>query len=223
MSEEEVERWGAIDRMTHLLLMSGVLLATVTGVALFDNEAFQFLNVALGEMRGLLHRVAVVFIGAAIVIHLSSRALNRETTVRPTLKDVKDLITIGLHWFGVKKDYPEIGFHHPGEKLVYWGASFTGLILSGASGILLLFPEIAPDLYFQALLAHDVAFVMILIIISGHFMMSVNPAHWPVLKAMFINGKVSKDWAVRHHPGWAREFTAAEGARVGSGKVRGEA
>ncbi|NIN51902.1 MAG: hypothetical protein GTN80_06260 [Nitrososphaeria archaeon] len=208
MSEEKIERWKIADRVAHALLMLGVLLAILTGLILFDSDLFQFLGLLfVGSTRSLIHRVAAIILGASAIIHLSSRALNRKTEVLPTRKDIRDFFTIGLHWFGLTKEYPEIGFHHPGEKFLYWGAAFTGLLLTGISGILLWFPTIAPDLYGLALCVHDIGFGVICIAIAGHLMLSINPMNRPVLKAMFTNGLVSKTWAAKHHPAWWKELS----------------
>ena len=200
-----IEKWSTVERVNHWLLLIGITTAIITGLPLYDVAAFGFLS-ALRQLRlpfGItIHLIGATLILVAAIIHVVYRA----TTRRPTeimfgLKDIKDLTTIGLHWFGLSKEYPKLGLHHPGQKMIYWGAAVAGVALAGASGFLLWVPEVAPSLHTFAILAHDVAFVLILTLIAGHFILAIT--HPPCLTAMLVNGKMPVSFMQHHHPEWA--------------------
>jgi len=207
MGEETVQRWSLLDRVAHWLLMVSVVILILTGLPLFHPEWFGFLGrLFTGTGRALLHRVSAVLLAAAATTHLCYRTRNPKTEVVITAKDIKDMVAITLHWFGLRKEYPEIGFHHPGEKFVYWGAAVFGTLASGVSGLLLWFPEILRGSHMWASLIHDIGFGVILILVAGHFMLAINHANWPVLRAMLFTGRVTRTWARHHHPAWVRDL-----------------
>lgn len=204
-----IQKWGAVDRLTHWLLIIGITTAIVTGLPLFDVATFGFL-LPLWQIRLpfnlTVNLVAAILIMAAALIHVTYRAASRRSTeIMFGSNDFKDFSTITKHWFGLTKDYPRLGFHHPGQKAVYWLAPVLGIIVGGASGLILWFPEIAETWFTAAILLHDIAFVLIVVLIAGHFVLAVTPTNWPVLKAMLVTGKVPVSWAKRHHPGWTEK------------------
>jgi formate dehydrogenase subunit gamma len=214
----EVLRWRRNDRVSHLLLVTGVVLATVTGLPLFDNGLFwplgyafdfglpaSFMGLLGVTLRGLLHRVGAIIIVGAILIHLWSRRGRWKTEVLMNKEDVKALLTLAKYNLRLTRDYPSIGFHHPGEKAVYLLAGVVGISGLSVSGLILWFPSLAPGYQSAALLVHDLAFATVAVIIAGHFLLALNPANRAVLKAMFGDGKVPLDWARGHHPGWKVE------------------
>ena len=207
--EMMIRRWGAIDRLTHWLLMIGVTIEIVSGLPLFSANWFGFL-VFLWHNRLLgypLHIFAAVALMGAVGIHIGYRLIKRERSeMWLTQKDLKDLTIIGKHWFGITKEYPELGFHHPGEKFVYWFAAVLGLLSSGLSGLLMWLGP-ASGLFSLALLVHDMGFVLMTALIAGHFLFSITPGNADVLRAMLVTGNCRLSWAQKHHPLWARKTT----------------
>jgi len=80
-----------------------------------------------------------------------------------------------------------------------------GLILLGVSGIPIVLLNIGYEYRSLPMLIHDIGFILVIIPIAGHFMLAINPVNWPTLKAMFIDGYVPKEWALKHHPSWKSE------------------
>ena len=228
-----IQKWGAVDRLSHWLLTIGVTITIITGLPLFAPSVFGFLLplrgviVPLGFLDLTIHFVAALLIMIAALIHVLYRLASRKSTgVWFGWKDLREFGTIAKHWFGATKDYPRLGYHHPGQKAVYWLAAIIGLVLTGVSGLILKFPGVilAESWTTTALLIHDVGFVLMTIIIVGHFILSITRRNWPVLKAMMVSGKVPASWAKRHHPVWAEE--AAQGtltSKVAPTKTKTEA
>jgi cytochrome b subunit of formate dehydrogenase len=189
--------------------------------------------------RDIFHRIGAIFLMIASLIHFSKHILKLRESFKsqifPTVQDLKDFILISLNWFKLRKNYPKIGFHHPAEKMIYWGTAVFGILLTGFSGLILWFPELAglfswifgtgissEIVFFTWMrIIHDIGFIIITVSMVAHIMLAVNTANISVLKAMFGNGKVPADWASKHHPGWKiepilfREKTVSLAVNVG--------
>lgn len=209
----ECLKWNIVNRITHWLLVISIGILIFSGLPVFDYNHFSWLVWVFGgkDMRALVHRGAGVVLAIAVAIHVVYGAYrilkaifnHEKIEVMFTLKDLKDFMKIIKHWFGLSKEYPELGFHHPGEKGVYFAVAL-GIILTGPTGILLWFRWIAPEYLNLLTFLHELGFMIISIVITGHFILAITPTNWPILKAMFTDGKVSEKWA-RHHLRWWKE------------------
>ncbi len=203
--------------------------ALLTGIPLFEASIFGELNRIYDSLPPLiatndpaliliftssfgrqLHRIASLLLLSAIVIHVANRTVRRRPTEIPlTPKDQRDLIGAVMHWMGRRKSYPEMGFHHPAEKMVYWGAGVAGLLMNGVAGLILWFPWLVPPIFHSyALLVKDAGFLLMSVLLVGHVAFALNPTNWPVLKAMLVKGNVAGHWARSHHLGWYRRIRA---------------
>jgi cytochrome b subunit of formate dehydrogenase len=204
-----IRRWGFTEIFAHWLLIIGVLINIVTGLPLFDQSLFGFLTPLWQQLyipyNLTLHIFAAFLLVAAAVIHVASKAVTRKPTeAMLTNKDLSDLGAIMKHWFNSSSKYPELGFHHPGEKAVFWLAAVLGLLMTGASGFIMwLQPSVWLNL---AVLIHDLGFVLMTALIAGHFIFALS--HTQVLTAMLATGKVPVSWAEQWHPLWARKKIA---------------
>jgi cytochrome b subunit of formate dehydrogenase len=203
-----IQKWGAVNRLSHWLLTIGVTISIITGLPLFAPSIFGFLAplrgvvLSLGFLDLTIHFVAALFIMVAALIHVLYRLVSsKSTSAWFGWKDLREFGTIAKHWFGATKDYPRLGYHHPGQKAVYWLAAIIGLILTGVSGLILMFPGviIAESWTTATILVHDLGFVLMSVIITGHFILAVTRRNWPVLKAMMVSGKVPISWANRSY------------------------
>ncbi len=209
MSEQKVLRWTILARITHWLLFLGVTIATITGLPVLDGR-FKFLYTLIGghTVREILHYYfTTIVLGAAIPLAVA-RAIEAykrgEESWWPGWSDIRKAIIVAAHWLRLTKKYPEIGFHHPMEKLLLLTVHI-GLILLGISGIPMALLQVGPEYHALLLLIHDIGFLMVIIPITGHFMLAINPVNWETLRAMFTDGKVSVEWAKHHHPGWLKK------------------
>ena len=210
MKHKMIERWGIVDRVNHWLLLVGVLLGVTTGLPLYIPEIFGFINrllppIALVNSTTGPHLGGAVLLIAAAILHSVHACVKRQTAMLPTRKDVSDFVAIAKHWFNPSKKYPLLGFHHPGEKAVYWGGAVMGLVLLGISGMVLWFSDTFPGYQTGALVLHDLGFGMVSVLVLGHFLLGMTRKNWPSLKAVFITGNVPLSWAKPRHPLWIAE------------------
>lgn len=210
MKTKTIERWGVVDRVNHWLLLVGVLLGVITGLPLYIPEIFGFINrllppIALVNSTTGPHLGGAVLLIAAAILHSVHAGVNRQTSMLPTKKDVSDFVAIAKHWFNPSKKYPLLGFHHPGEKAVYWGGAVMGLTLLGISGMVLWFSDTFPAYQTAALVLHDLGFGMVSVLVLGHFLLGMTRKNWPSLKAVFTTGTVPLSWAKLRHPLWTAE------------------
>jgi formate dehydrogenase subunit gamma len=205
-------KWSGIDRLTHWLLFIGVTTAIITGLPIFEESLFGFLlplrQVPLPPPF-TIHFIGALLMIAAVLIHVVYRAASgRSSEIWFGSKDIKDFGLITRHWFGLTKNYPRLGPHHPGQKAIYWLVAVVGLLLTGGSGLIMKFrPDFAETWITTAILVHDIGFILMLTLLVGHFILAITRTNWPVLKAMFVTGKVSVSWARHHHPEWVEKTT----------------
>jgi cytochrome b subunit of formate dehydrogenase len=210
MSERKmVLRWTPLARITHWLLFLGVTVAIITGLPVLDGR-LRFLYTLVGGETGrtILHyyfTTVVLGIAVPLVIARGIEAYRRgEESWWPGWADIRKGLVIAARWLKLTDKYPEIGFHHPMEKLLLISVHM-GLLLLGISGIPMAILNIGPEYRALLLLIHDIGFLMVAVPIVGHFMLAINPVNWETLRAMFTHGKVSVEWAKHHHPGWKIE------------------
>ena len=204
----EIERWDKADRIAHLALVVSFIIGFITGLPVYDSELFGWLLPLTinTEIRAFLHHwVLIPLLAIAMVIPLVKFIKRGKTEILLTKKDIKDLITLIKRSIGLKVPEPELGFHHPGEKIVFFAAMISVLTFS-ITGIIMLFNIGGQTLFLWANIFHSLAAALMLIIITGHFLMAISPSNWSVLKAMFLDGRVSEEWAKKHSKGWLKEL-----------------
>ncbi|MDW8077225.1 MAG: cytochrome b/b6 domain-containing protein [Nitrososphaerota archaeon] len=208
--EEYLKRWHALDRLTHLLILLGVLIGIISGLPELQlnifgynlGNSFRWITDYIGgeAVRRLLHRyVLTILVGVAIVLHTLSFGLrSKKSNILFTYKDLRDLISYYKFRF-LKTPEPELGFHMPGEKLLYWIAGISLPIL-GATGIV-MWTNALPAGYEILRLLHRIFFILLTVFVIIHFILNiVLRDQWPALKAMFLTGKVPSVWVRKHHP-----------------------
>jgi formate dehydrogenase subunit gamma len=110
-----------------------------------------------------------------------------------------------LRTFG--RESVEAGKFNPGQKA---NAAFTGAaaVVLLATGFILQWFRFFPVPWREgATFTHDLFAFVVVAVIVGHVWMAL--AHPASLRAM-LTGRVSRDWARRHAPDWAREVDRAE-------------
>lgn len=212
--EGHVTRWAKLDRITHVLVLFGVVLGVVSGLPVYRNTlpifgdiSFAWMtNLLLGEgMRRMLHRYIVTFlVGLAVVLlGLDFSLRNKRTHIPLTLRDIKDFVAYYRNLFFHAPE-PKLGFHIPGEKIFFWVAVVC-LPLLGSTG-LLMWTRTGWLPYDVLSLLHEAAFLLLSFFVVVHFSLTILlRKEWPVLKAMFTNGRVERRWVEEHHPLTFRE------------------
>ncbi len=214
----KIKRWSLLARVTHWLLFIGVTVGFITGIPIF--LGFKDPIYSNPDLIRTLHYYLTTIplsIAIPLIILRGIEVLYRgagEESWWPGWRDIRTAVKIALHWFGLSKDYPKIGFHHPMEKLLIL-AVHSGLLLLGASGIPMAFFDIPSEIRNLFILAHMIGFILVSIPLAGHFMLAINPVNWETLKAMFTDGEVSLEWAEKHHPEWAERIKELRVKAVG--------
>jgi len=219
-STDFVERWEIIDRITHLLNLLGILIAIISGlpqlqltVLGFDlGGQFRWITDYIGGegVRRILHRyVTTGLISVAIVLHVLSFGLRKtKSSILFTYKDLRGLVEYYKHKF-LKAPKPILGFHVPGEKLLYW-VVVTCIPVLGATGLAMWMRIFFLD-YEILRLIHRIVFIVLTLFIAIHFILNiVFREQWQPLKAMFIDGRVTRKWVEQYHPKAIEEATSLD-------------
>ena len=213
-----VRRFGAAERVQHLVLFVSFLGLAATGLPLLFSDAAWARPMArlFGGfgVTGTLHRVfATLLIGvfathvAWVVVRLARRErgiLWGPTSLVPQPRDVVDLYR-HVRWFLWRGPKPPFGRYTYWEKFDYW-AVFWGMVVIGGSGLMLWFPEsfgrVLPGWAFNvALLVHgEEALLAVGFIVTIHFFNShMRPHTFPMNLVMFT-GVVREDEYARERP-----------------------
>lgn len=209
-AKDFVRRWNTLDRISHLLNLTGVAIAIFSGLPELNLELFGFdlgaqfrwiTSVIGGEgVRRILHRYVVTgLISLAFTIHVLGFGLRKtKSHIFFTFKDLKDLMAYyGYRFF--RKPKPVLGFHVPGEKLLYWVALICLFIL-GSTGIM-MWTRFLYTNYNLIRLFHRIASIILSLFVLIHFILNIIlPEQRPAMRAMFINGKVPCEWVRQYHP-----------------------
>ncbi len=210
IKDGEIFRWKLIDRISHLFLVIAFIFGFLTGLPLFDGEMFGWMIDLVGGpiMRSLIHRFIVAPLLIIVVILQVIKFLDQKRTdAFPRLSEVPILIKMMKNALGLGKEKIELDFHHPGEKYVFLSA-FVAVPTLGITGLIMWFGVGGQDWYLWARILHALAFMLMMVVLAGHFFMAISPSNWPVLKAMFTDGYVSLKWAMHHSGAWAKRVLA---------------
>jgi cytochrome b subunit of formate dehydrogenase len=225
-----IRRFGAVDRISHLVLMFSFLGLALTGLPLLFNDARWAAGLAraLGglELAGRLHRFCAVLLIGVFTAHVG-RLLHRlfvkkeygilwgPESMVPQPRDLKEMRD-HFAWFFKRGPKPRFDHFTYWEKFDYW-AVFWGMFIIGGSGLLLWFPwlfsKILPGWLFNvALLIHGeeallaVAFIFTIHFFNGH----LRPDKFPMDTVAFT-GSVTEDELKHERPDayarWAKDGT----------------
>jgi formate dehydrogenase subunit gamma len=216
LTGRKIRRFSAWDRTIHwtvaitwvILAISGLILlfGKYVVLPLFGYEVFSWLAII---SKNLHNFVGPVFLLAAALMFFTYLGRNI-----PRAYDVGWLLKGGGMLTG--KHVPS-GFFNAGEKIVFWVGLFLFSIIIGASGLVLLFPNLDQGRIVMqyANIVHAVTAVFFIAMIFGHmYLGSVGlEGAW---ENMRYDGLVDEQWAKEHHEYWYNEVMA-ERARAGGG------
>jgi formate dehydrogenase subunit gamma len=159
------------------------------------------LEVAIG--RRTLVKDIHFWCGAAWVPTLAALALvgNGRALLR-TARDIDRFDRDDLRWLLGRRPVPPQGRFNAGQKL---NATVTAAmtVLFTISGLLLWFGERNTRLRFAStVILHDgLAFAAVALLVGHLYLAVIHPATRHALRGM-TTGKVSEEWAQRHHSKW---------------------
>jgi formate dehydrogenase subunit gamma len=185
--ETVVDRYSTGARINHWITAGSLILLALSGFALFHPSLF-FLTALFGGGQW-------------------TRILRYNF---PTGSDFRWLWRIGAVLDGDEERLPEVGRYNAGQKLYFWGMTFT-IIALVTSGVVLW------DQYFTTYftieqkrlgaVVHAVAAVAAVVLWIVH----AYAAIWikGTVRAM-MRGNVTGGWAWRHHRRWLRDDVASK-------------
>lgn len=196
-----------IDRICHWIVVISFFLVALSGIALFF-PTLQWLTQTFGtpQMGRILHP----FFGVLIVICLIPMFFRFVSHNIPKKHDLPWFLNIIEVLKGNEHEVADVGKYNPGQKIMFWSIMGLALVLL-ITGVIMWRPYFAHlfpiDIVRYAILIHAVAAIVLIHAILIHMYM----AFWVKgsIKGM-IEGKVSKRWARKHHPRWAREMEEKE-------------
>ncbi len=218
-SGRRVARFDLSQRVVHWTMASVFLLMTLTGLAiLFGRPVLapllgKAINSVIASAALQAHNLfGPIFIAALIALVLRFLPGNF-----PAWRDLRWLARGG----GLFGGHAPAGRYNAGEKLWFWIATLTGLILS-LSGVLLLFPDhlgpllaqdMAPalglpmgarDTLRLAEIGHVLAALVFIGVAMGHIYLGTYGTEG-TLEGM-TDGSVDENWARTHHDVWLEDI-----------------
>jgi formate dehydrogenase subunit gamma len=203
--ETVVDRYSTGARINHWITAGSLILLALSGFALFHPSLF-FLTALFGG--GQWTRIIHPFIGVVLVVSFLGLFLRFVRYNFPTGSDFRWLGRLGAVLDGNEERLPEVGRYNAGQKLYFWGMTFT-IIALVTSGVVLW------DQYFTTYftieqkrlgaVVHAVAAVAAVVLWIVHAYAAV----WVkgTVRAM-MRGNVTGGWAWRHHRRWLRDEVA---------------
>ncbi|MBI4666909.1 MAG: cytochrome b/b6 domain-containing protein [Nitrospinae bacterium] len=197
-----ITRFTPSERWLHNIVMVTFVLLLLTGLAMlyFNLQGDQ------GESRKFLvssHKlISVIFmVIPVLLVALGNRKIWKENFRLVTSwsrKDIEWLMKKPLAAIFKNMELPLDDKFNPGQKT--WAyIAISGSALLVGTGII-MWTTGSPIL---ALLVHTLVALMLALALTGHIYMAIgNKATRPSISSI-IDGDVSMDWAMRHHPLWA--------------------
>lgn len=205
-----IERFSPAVRVAHWMYAISFIILGITGYMLFGTKLDWMAPFFGGiEGAGVVHRVAAVFLIAALVLPLLMRPKDVFSWLGESLKissaDIGFLKTFPHKLLGIKKEIPPQGFYNGGEKINTLIQAVSGLVLITTGLIMWLSGPgtIAP-------LLHATFFVIATCGAIGHIYLALlNPISNESLNAM-IHGKVSEKYMIENHEQWYNDVYKAQ-------------
>lgn len=214
LQQIRIHRFQTFEIYQHLLLFFSFTALVVTGFSLkFPDAAWVKLLLYAGmdeAVRSLLHRIAAVIMIVISTVQLGYLSLTvsgrRELkALRPGLEDIKHLWQNMGFYLGLRSTRPQFDRFDYAEKAEYL-ALIWGVIIMGASGFVLWFPEFfityLPSWIFETseLIHYYEAWLATLAILVWHwFFVIFHPEKYP-LNTTVLDGRISEDDMQHHHP-----------------------
>jgi formate dehydrogenase subunit gamma len=197
-----IRRYEDTTRMNHWAVALLFFCAGLSGLAIFHPSMF-FFSALFGG--GSWTRILHPFFGVLMVIGFVGlfAKMWRDNVIdgndRQWVRQAGDLLA------GHEEDMPPVGKYNAGQKLVFWIAALSLLVLV-ITGFMFWRPWFAEAFPIPvrriAVLLHAIATVVLILTIIVH----VYAAIWVKgsMRAM-TRGTVPEAWARQHHPLWHRE------------------
>ena len=217
---KEVERYSRATRYLHWTHAVSFTILLLSGLILFV-PALGFL--AEDSWTRVLHRIAAVMFVVAPMIYIPLNWKRTSHGVKEAFKwgkeDIKWLLAAPKYYFLCDEDaMPPQGHMNAGQKIWWLIVLVFGSAFIVTGGIMWFAKSSAPaELLQWAVIIHDVAFIVTLLMFFVHIYMSVvHPLTRPLRGGSWssmVNGKMSADFAKTHYGKWYDEVAKKEGSK----------
>ena len=211
LPHDRVLRYNYRERLVHWMAGISYLYLLLTGLAFWSPWLF-WIAVLLGGgtiSRELHPWFGLVFFYATLQMYRMWGTQMRET---PADKAWWDAIPHYVR--NEDAQMPSADRFNPGQKLLFWGFFWCGIVLL-LTGLVLWFPDWIPwNLRFLRLLSvilHPIAALVTIALFMIHVYMGTA-----VERGAFgsvIRGDVSRAWAMKHHRTWFEQITRSASPR----------
>ena len=202
-----IKRNSFIDRACHWTVVICFFMVALSGIAMFF-PSLHWLTQTFGTAQ--MGRILHPFFGVVIFFVLIVMFFRFVGHNIPKRNDIGWFLHIVEVLKGNEHKVADVGKYNPGQKMMFWSIMSLTLVLL-VTGVIIWRPYFAH--FFPmwsirlSLLVHAVAAIVLIHAILIHMYM----AFWVKgsISGM-IEGKVSRKWARKHHPRWARQVEAEE-------------
>ena len=192
------------ERIVHWLTAISYIYCLLTGLAFWSPWLF-WLAVALGggQISRILHPwMGLVFMGGVLQMYaLWARQMNITDEDRAWFRSMRYYIR------NQDDRMPPVGRYNAGQKLLFWGFFFCGILLF-LSGLVLWFPEYIPWslrwFRYIAVIVHASTALLTIGLFMIHVYMGVFAERGALDSVIY--GDVTEDFAKRFHPAWYKEL-----------------
>lgn len=210
---EHVTRFDLSQRVQHVFLIASFTTLAVTGLLQLLVQAAwaQQIMRALGDLDGVrqIHHIAAMVLLAIFIYHVFSVVWNwvagRSERMLPRLQDAKDAVHSVSYLLGRRADSPQYDRFDFRQKMEYW-ALIWGTFLMGATGLILMFPEVVTQVVpgavvYAAKAAHGLeALLAIGAIVTWHMYGTHLAEGLLPLDTTIFTGKISRERLMKEHP-----------------------
>ena len=209
--KKTVQRHSVLVRINHwLVAVSGILLI-FSGFGQMPMYKRYFVTSIPGlgwsgnfEATLLMHNVVSIVFVAAVVFHILYHSLMGEFGIMVKKGDFKEGIQGLLAMAGLAGE-PYHGKFQAKQRLAYLSIGIISLLLV-VTGVIKSYKnsgDITLDPFFLKIMTmiHTVAAILFFLLFIIHILILLMKKHRPLIGSM-ITGKISKEYAEHHHPGW---------------------
>jgi formate dehydrogenase subunit gamma len=216
LTGRKILRFTTWDRTIHWTVAISFVILAISGLVLlfgkyvvlplFGYTLFSWLAIL---SKNLHNFVGPVFLIAAALMFFTYLGRNI-----PRAYDVTWLLKGGGMLTG--KHVPS-GFFNAGEKIVFWVGLFLFSIIVGASGLVLLFPNLDQGRIVMqyANIIHAITAVLFMAMICGHAYLGTVGLEG-AYENMRYDGLVDETWAKEHHEYWYNEVMKGQPGAAGN-------
>ncbi|HEX5718739.1 MAG TPA: formate dehydrogenase subunit gamma [Thermoanaerobaculia bacterium] len=200
MSNERILRYTFRERLMHWTAGLSYVYLLLTGLAFWSPWLF-WIAVVLGG--GTISRMLHPWVGVVFTLALFWMFRVWAAQMRSTGRDREWWRALPHYIRNEDDQVPPAGKFNGGQKLLFWGFFWCGIVLF-LSGLVLWFPDRIPFLRLAAVIVHPIAALLTIALFMIHVYMGL--AVEPGALGSILRGDVSRKWAARYHRAWYEQI-----------------